>query len=119
MLDTELLLIRQQLSELQCNLSKEEFQAFFDISKDNQSPYYENFELINRMVNKLFNSNLKSKVFEIEPFRKLLFSYWYIFYLNIKNYNSKLLSETKKSGMYQLLTFKDKINLILKCKISN
>lgn len=115
MFDTELTLMKQQLKELNCTLSIDEFQAFHDLSKDNQRPYFENFEIINRTISKLYNSNLESKVFENEPFRNLLFSYWHIFFLNIKVYNSSILAESKESGMFQLLSYKEKLKFKLKC----
>lgn len=117
MIDTEILLMKKQLLELNCNLTPDQFQAFYDLSKDNQKPYYEKFTIINQTISNLFNSNIKSKVFDVDNFRSLLFRYWHIFFLNIKIYNNQLLLDCKNSGMYKLLSKKEKITLTLKCRL--
>jgi glycosyltransferase involved in cell wall biosynthesis len=114
MLDTEIKLIKQQLEELKCELTSSEFQVFLDLSKDNQRPYFKNFDIINQTISKLFNANSTTLIFELEEFRSLLFRYWYIFFLNIKSYNLKQLKEIKVSGMYTLLSKKQKFYFIIK-----
>ena len=117
MIDTEILLMKKQLLELNCNLTPDQFQAFHDLCKDNQEPYYEKFTIINETISNLFKSNIKSKVFDVDNFRSLLFRYWYIFFLNIKTHNNQLLLDCKNSGMYKLLSRKEKFTLTLKCKL--
>jgi len=117
MLETETALIKQQLNELGCILTKNEFQVFLDLSRNNQSPYFESFDIINRLITKLVNANNNSLIFENINFRSLLFRYWYIFFLNIKSNNLTLLKAIKESGMYQLLTTLEKWTLTLKALI--
>jgi glycosyltransferase involved in cell wall biosynthesis len=117
MLDTEIIIIKQQLVELKCDLKEEEFQVFLDLSKEKLAPYYEKFGLINQTISKLFNANKSSKLFDENSFRSLLFRYWHVFYLNIKSNNSQLLKEIKQSGMYGLLDAQEKIKLNLKATL--
>lgn len=117
MLDTEKLILQNQLKELQCELNSDEFQVFLDLSQDNQFPYYEKFHEINKTISKLFNANINSRLFNLEAFRSLLFRYWYIFYLNISSYSPTQLKEIKQSGMYKLLSSQEKLKLSLKSLI--
>jgi len=118
MIDTEILLMKKQLLELNCNLTPDQFQAFHDLSKDNQKPYYENFAIINQTISKLFNANKSSLLFKQEDFRSLLYRYWHVFFLNIKSFEKSLLKEIKDSGMFELLSTSDQIKLIFKSYIN-
>jgi len=118
MIDTEVKLIKQQLNELKCKLSKEQFQVFLDLSKNKLAPYYENFNIVNQTISKLYNANINSKLFDKNSFRNLLFRYWHIFYLNNKTNNLQLLKEIKRSGMYTLLGPQEKTKLNIKAALN-
>lgn len=119
MLDTEIKLMKQQLKELDVSLSEEEFNFFVDLSKDNQVPYLDQFNLVNRTISKLFNANKISSIYDIESFRSLLFRYWHIFFLNVKSFNSVLFKEVKNSGMYSMLSRSEKLKLRVKTAIKH
>jgi len=114
MLETEIKIIKQQLNELKCKLNDEEFQVFLALSKGNQKAYFKKFRLINQTITKLVEANKQSLLFNKRAFRRLLFRYWHIFYVDIKVNNFQLLKEIKASGMYDLLSIEEKIKLIIK-----
>lgn len=108
-------ILKRQLQELQCELSSEEYQLVFDLGKNNQEPYFERFEIVNRTFGKIFNANKKSKIYNYDSLQSLLFRFWYIFYLNISSYNIQTYENAKESGMYALLSKKEKLLFYLKC----
>lgn len=117
MLDTEIKIINIQLNELKCPLNSEELKIFSAISKENHLLYINKYKEVNSLIAKLIQANNRSKIFNSSDFKKHLYQYWHIYFLNIRKFNPITLINSIVNGMFLLLPIKKRLLFLIKCMI--
>lgn len=115
MTDTEVSIINKQLKELNCSLNENEFKTFYALSKEEFEAYFDKFHEIDNLISKLNTANNKTLIFDKKHFRKLLYRYWRIFFVDIKKYKPGYFFSSLENGMFSLLSTKEKLFFIIKC----
>lgn len=110
-------ILQLQLDELDAKLNKEEYEMMFDLGKSNTQQHSNNIGVVTSGLNKLFEANSKTLVFDSKSLKSLLLRYWRPIFIEQKTYTPQIFKEIKRSVFFKALSLVEKIKLILKCFI--